>query len=168
MSFYKNFKICLLGVYITSLATAFFISSVAAILIGTEVVVNQSDQNFKLYAALPEEGLQSSDEIVRTDIRASLIKKFFKKHNSDLANSSEAVLDTAVRFNLDYKTVSAVALIQDTPSSNQAILQLGQNLKNYADEGLKTPDQIVTKYIPDSKTEAKVWSRKVASYLTQF
>ncbi len=157
----------LLGAYITSLCLVFFVSFAALILVSTTVNTKQSNQNFKLYSSLPKETLQSSDEITRTDIRASLIKKFFKKHDSDLADSSEAILEASIRYNLDYKIVSAVALIQDTSSSSQAVAQLGQNLKNYANEGLKAPDEIVTKYIPDSRIDAQTWSRKVAGYIAQ-
>lgn len=158
----------LLGIYVTSLCLTFFVSSVALVLISTEVTVKQSDQNFRLYASLPAQTQQSSDEITKADIRSSLIGRFFKKHDSDLVSSADIILNTALKLNLDYKTLSAVALIQETPSSQPAISQLGQNLKNYADEGLSAPDEIVTKYIPDSKTQARTWSKKVASYITQF
>lgn len=139
----------LLGVYVTSLCLAFFISATALVLISTEVTVKQSDQNFRLYASLPAQTQQSSDEITKADIRSSLISRFFKKHNSDLAGSADIILSTALRFNLDYKTLCAVALIQKMPNSQSAIAQLGQNLKDDANDGLKIPD-------------------KAKSYLTQF
>lgn len=176
---------------------ASFISVVFSILfliyISTDRVVLADAHNFKLYAAIPDNTLNQSDDISFGDGRPKIIEDFFKNYKSPLSNQSKAFVETADKYSLDYRLLPAIAMqesnggkkvIKDSKnpfgygiygnlvirfkSWEEAIERVGKALRqDYLDKGLKTPRQIMAKYTPPSLEKGGVWAKGVNSFMEE-
>lgn len=128
------------------------------------------------YAALPTSVNIYHHEIVQKDARVEMLKQFFSKYNSPLEPYAEHVVQTADKYNMDFRLIPAIAMqesnlckkiikgshncwgfgiygkkvtrFKDYP---EGIETVSKGLaKNYLAKGLVTPEQIMTKYTPSS------------------
>lgn len=129
------------------------------------------------YAALPPEGSKFEAEIIPADGREESLKQFFARYDSPLVDYAGVIMDTAKKYDLDYRLIPAIAM-QETnlclkskegshncwgynvtgknykffDSYEQAIETVSKTLaEHYRDKyGLVTPRDIQRMYTPSS------------------
>ena len=156
-------------------------------------VVKQVNQNFKLYAALPENSMQVSDNIDFIDGRAIIIKNFFSGYNSPLAPLSKVFVSVADKYKLDYRLLPSITMqesnggkrviadsynpfgygiyggqVKKFASWEEAIERVGRGLReDYLNKGLITPYQIMPKYTPPSLASGGSWAIGVSQFMEE-
>ena len=65
---------------------------------------------YQLYQALPENQLQAQDSIVSTDARSKILANFFQGYNSVLAPYSQNFIQTADKYELDWRLLPSIAM----------------------------------------------------------
>lgn len=148
-------------------------------------------QNAKVaYAALPLASGTLKTTIVSEDARLTAVKDFFKKYNKNLLPYAINVIESADKYDLDYRLIPAIAmqesnLCKKAPKNSyncwgfgiygkkitkfdgyqDAIETVSKTLaRNYKDIGLETPEQIMTKYTPGSNGS---WADGVNHFMDQ-
>lgn len=158
----------------------------------TKVLIPKS-QNFRLYSALPESTLTATESIVSEDARAVIIRNFFKQHKAPLQNQADAFIKNADKYQLDYRLLPSIAMqesnggkriIEDSfnpfgygiygdkvkrfTSFEEAIERVARALReDYLDQGLTTPNSIMTKYTPPSLATGGTWAKGVLSFMEE-
>jgi len=142
------------------------------------------------FAALPMASGTLKVTIISQDARLAAVKSFFKRYNSDLLPYAKDVIASADKYNLDFRLVPAIAMQESggckhapTDSHNcwgfgiyakkvtkfdnytQAIDTVTKTLaEQYKQNGLETPEQIMTRYTPGSNGS---WARGVNQFMNQ-
>ncbi|QQG43304.1 MAG: glucosaminidase domain-containing protein [Candidatus Daviesbacteria bacterium] len=149
--------------------------------------------DFKLYSALPAQNTVVSDAIVHTDARAKIIEDFFLGYKSVLTDYANEFIKVADKYQLDWRLLPAIAMqesnggkrviansynpfgygiygnnVRKFPSWEEAIQRVGQALReDYVNLGLKTPEEIMTKYTPPSLGKDGAWAKGVRSFMLE-
>jgi len=142
------------------------------------------------FAALPVASGLFKTNIVSQDARLVAVKDFFKKYHSDLLPYADEVINSADKYDLDFRLVPAIAMQESGGCKNapkdsyncwgfgiyakritkfdnyyQAIDTVTKTLaKQYKAKGLETPEQIMTKYTPGSNGS---WAQSVNHFMNQ-
>lgn len=150
----------------------------------------QPNQRANILSALPASLPSISSEIVSEDARPALIREYLEYYNSPLVGHENFIVQTADRYGLDYRLITAIAqqesnLCKRIPpgsyncwgwgihsrgtlhfdSYEQGIDVVSAGLKeNYIDKGYTNPDEIMKKYTPLSKGS---WARGVNMFMMQ-
>ena len=169
---------------IFALVFTFYISSVKS--------VNLTNQNFKIYASLPENGMQVSENIQKSDARAKIIENFFNGYKAPLSEFAQKFVSVADKYNLDYRLLPAIAMqesnggrkiIEDSNnpfgygiyggavlkfnSFEEAIERVGKGLReDYLNKGLISPNQIMVKYTPPAVPTGS-WAKGVSTFIEE-
>lgn len=176
---------------------ATFISLIFAILfniyLNTNKVVAFSNQQFGLFAALPNNIFESSQDIKKADARAKIIEDFFLNYQSPLAGLGNLLIQISDQYALDYRLLPAIAMQESNAgkkviegsynpfgygiygniilkfgSWEEAIARVGRALReDYLNKGLVTPEQIMTKYTPPSLEKDGAWAKGVSSFMEE-
>ena len=176
---------------------AAFISLIFAILfniyLNTNKVVAFSNQQFGLFAALPDNTFESSQDIIKADARAKIIEDFFLNYKSPLAGFGNLFIKISDQYTLDYRLLPAIAMQESNAgkkviegsynpfgygiygnivlkfgSWEEAIERVGRAIReDYLDKGLKTPEQIMAKYTPPSLEKDGAWAKGVSSFMEE-
>lgn len=151
------------------------------------------NQNFKVYASLPESGMKVSEDIQKLDARAKIIENFFKGYNAPLWEFSQIFTAVADKYSLDYRLLPAIAMqesnggkkvIEDSKnpfgygiyggkvlrfdSFEEAIERVGRGLReDYLDKGLTKPEAIMAKYTPPSIALGGPWAKGVSIFMEE-
>ena len=122
------------------------------------------------------------------DSRAANLKSFFRKYNSPLYDSAEAIVKVSDEYKFDYRLLPAIAMQESNlckyipedsyncwgwgidgntvlkfDSYDEAIEAIGKGIKNeYLDKGLLTASAIMEKYTPSSNGS---WAHGVNTFL---
>lgn len=156
-------------------------------------VIQPVSQSFRIYAALPENNPQISDEVTAGDGRAKIIENFFKQYNSQLSKYSRNFVSVADKYNLDYRLLPAISmqesnggkraiensynpfgygiygkLVTKFSSWEEAIERVGKALReDYLNQGLTTPVKIMAKYTPPSLEKGGAWAKGVSTFMEE-
>lgn len=151
--------------------------------------INFSLSNSKVaYAALPTTQNLLRDQIKSKDARIEVLTNFLRKYDSDLSPYAQKIIDTADRYDLDFRLVPAIAMqesnlckkvikesyncwgygiygtkvkkFKDYPSAIEAVSKTLAS--DYKDQGLVTPDEIMKKYTPGSNGS---WAKSVNHFM---
>lgn len=140
------------------------------------------------YAALPSVESVLTDRVTEKDARPEIVRQFLAKYNSPLEPYARYMVSEADLYNLDYRLVPAIAMQESNlckkapPNSyncwgfgiygkkvtrfknyRDAIAAVTKTLANsYKDNGLKTPEEIMTKYTPSSNGS---WAYAVSQFM---
>lgn len=192
MDVVRDIKIHLLAWWFVFAVIALLTTSLTLIYISRHQVVEPTSQNFRLYAALPSGVTESSDTIVKKDARALIVENFFTKYKAPLAHEAETFVEVADKYQLDYRLLPSIAMqesnggkrvIKDSynpfgygiygdkvtrfESWEQAIERVGRALReDYLNEGLTSPETIMTKYTPPS-VESGAWAKGVSTFFAE-
>lgn len=149
--------------------------------------------NFKLYAALPQNITTQSDSVSIKDARSKIVENFFRKYVSPLSSYGEAFVLVADKYQIDYRFLPAIAMQESNggkkiiknsnnpfgygiygelvlrfSSWEEAIERVGRALReDYLDQGLTTPQKMMTKYTPPSAKKGGLWAKSVSSFMDQ-
>lgn len=177
------------GAALTSLIFALFF----LIYLSTDKIIDNQNQNFKLYAALPPDNNRLSQNIVYLDARSLMVKNFFQGYRSPLSELGGLFVEVADKYGLDWRLLPAIAmqeslggkkviknsynpfgygiygnLIIRFSSWDEAVDKVGKALKqDYLNQGLNTPDKIMAKYTPPSLEKGGAWARGVKSFMQE-
>lgn len=184
-----------------SFITIWFLSTFAtlsmaiffAFYLSVPVYVPQTNPDFQLYAALPENHSIASDSVGFQDARTKIVSDFFKSYKSLLADYSNVFIQVADKYHLDYRLLPAISMQESLggkrviPNSHNpfgygiygskvtkfisweaGIETVGKGLReNYLDEGLETPEEIMAKYTPPSLGIGGVWAKGVNHFMEE-
>jgi hypothetical protein len=158
----------------------------------SEVLASTSEANpsgLSIYAALPELSPQISEEIVSQDARSEIIYQYLTSYGSPLAEYSQKIVEIADKYDVDFRLIVAIAqqesnLCKFIPertyncwgwgihsrgtlgfnSFEEGIETVTAGIKeNYIDKGLKTPEEIMSKYTPSSPG---TWAFGVSTFMS--
>lgn len=150
---------------------------------------------YQMYKALPGSGFSNTQkaEIGKSDARPVIIASFLKERKSPLAPLSEEFVKVADRYELDFRLLPAIAMQESNggkklpknsfnpfgygiygdkvlrfASFQEAIDRVGKGLKrDYLDQGLENPHQIMAKYTPPSLQKGGAWALGVSAFMEQ-
>ncbi len=136
---------------------------------------------------------ETSISIVPADARSLIIKNYLTKYNSPLTEYADLVVQISDKYSLDYRLLVAIAqqesnLCKKIPENSfncwgfgiygdlvtrfgsypEGLETVAKTLKkNYIDQGLKTPEQIMAKYTPPSVEKGGPWAKGVNQFLAE-
>lgn len=145
---------------------------------------------YQLYAAVPESLGNFTTNIKTGDARPEILRRFLEMHDSPLATHSQALVDVADNYNLDFRLLPAISMQESNlckkipqdsyncwgfgiygdkvtkfDSYEQAFEAVAKTLRSkYVDKGLLTPEEIQSKYTPSSNGS---WARSVSHFMEQ-
>lgn len=180
---------------------AWFGSAVTALIFGllftlyitTAKTINLVSQNFKIYASLPENGMQVSENIEKEDARAKIIENFFKGYNAPLFEFANEFVTVADKYSLDWRLLPAIAMQESNGGKKvignsknpfgygiyggsvlrfasflDAIERVGKGLReDYLNKGLSKPEEIMAKYTPPSIALGGPWAKGVSIFMEE-
>lgn len=160
-----------------------------------QLVTTPRGTQYQVYRALPSNTNSNTLDIKigRGDARAVIVDNFLKSRRSPLTGLGNAFVTTADRYGLDYRLLPAIAMqesnggkIQPNNSHNpfgygiyggkvmrfasyeEAIERVALGLKkDYIDQGLQTPYEIMPKYTPPSLRIGGAWAIGVTAFMEQ-
>jgi len=188
----RKFIILLTFLILTPLTLGVSLFTLAQISPPTQAKVLSADASLpgQLYAALPAE-IGSIASVVETeDARPVIIDQYLEKYRSPLAPYADFLFQMSEKYGLDYRLMVAIAqcesnLCKKAPpgsyncwgfengatqflSWEQAIEQVAKTLKeDYIDQGLTTPEEIMTKYAPPSVEKGGPWANCVKQFFQE-
>lgn len=187
----NHLSIGFVGAWFGTTVLTIFFAAFLNIYLNTSRVVTYKNQNFRLYAALPQKNSEISQDVLKKDARAKIVENFLTGYKSPLAHLSDIFIAVADKYSLDYRLLPSIAMqesnggqkvIKDSKnpfgygiygklvtkfeSWEASIERVGRALKeDYLDKGLKTPTQIMAKYTPPSLERGGVWAKGVTSFM---
>ncbi len=152
--------------------------------------ITQSNAGVSVYASLPSKIPSVSGFITAGDARPEIVKSYLSRYNSPLVPYSKEIVQFADKYGIDYRFIPAIAqqesnLCKVIPFGSYncwgwgitSVSRLGfdsyidgietvtKGLKNnYIDDGLVTPEAIMTKYTPQSNGS---WARGVKEFMSE-
>jgi hypothetical protein len=156
-------------------------------------LIQQTNQSFKLYAALPETNMEIVEAVEHSDARAKIIENFFKGYNAPLAALSEVFVTVADKYSLDYRLLPSIAMQESNGGKRiisnsfnpfgygiygsqvkkftnyaEAIERVAKGIKeDYIDQGLNTPQKMMPKYTPPSVALGGPWAKGVSTFMEE-
>ena len=191
-------KILLVVLFVTFTPLTLLSSILSLVSISTEktspsnkIAFAEPEYQARVYASYAIDDFPSiASEIIAEDGRVEIVRQYLEANRSELLPHSEYIVQTADKYNLDYRLLPAIAQKESglcrriPPGSHncwgwgihskgtlmfdnyeEAIETVSKGLKEkYIDQGYVTPDQIMKKYAhPDSTT----WAEGVNMYMDQ-
>lgn len=173
--------------------TALIFAFTFTLYLSSPKLIKPAVQNFQLYAAIPKSEISITDEVSHADARAKIIENFFQVYKSPLSGYSNTFIQVADKYQLDWRILPAISmqesgggrkvirssynpfgygiygnLVIKFASWEEAIEKVGKALrKDYLDQGLKTPYQIMAKYTPPSLGKSGAWAKGVSSFMEE-
>jgi hypothetical protein len=152
-------------------------------------ILSSNSSGVQIFASLPSSYPEISGEVLAADARGEIIKDYLKNFNSPLEPYAYLIVNTADKYGLDFRLITAIAqqesnLCKNYPegtfncwgwgihsqgtlgfsSFEEGIEEVSKGLKeNYIKEGYITPEVIMTKYTPLSNGS---WAKGVNKFLT--
>lgn len=152
--------------------------------------LTETSQSTQIFAALPDSNPSTSFELISSDARGDILKKYLSEYNSPLAPYSYYIVNVADEYNIDFRLITAIArqesnLCKYIPentyncwgwgihsrgtlgfnSYEEGIKTVSEGLKKeYLSKGYNTPDEIMKKYTPMSNGS---WANAVNQFLTE-
>lgn len=173
--------------------TGLLFASFLLIYLSVTKVTLPASSSYQLYQALPASVSETEEGIVSSDGRIKAIEEFFNNYKSVLSTEATTFIRVADKYHLDWRLLPAISMqesigakkmIQSSynpfgygiygskvlkfDSFEEAIETVGRGLReNYLNEGLRTPEQIMTKYTPPSLAKGGTWAKGVSSFMEE-
>jgi hypothetical protein len=152
--------------------------------------LSNSKIGISVYASLPASVPSVTGHITVADARPEIVRQYLSYYHSPLTSYANEIVEVADKYGIDYRFIPAIAqqesnLCRIIPegsfncwgwgitsvsslgfdSYDEGIRTVTKGLKeHYIDEGLVTPNQIMTKYTPQSNGS---WARGVNEFMAQ-
>ena len=178
-------------VLISSLISLISITPSRSVKATNEVPTTYSSKiGISVYASLPASVPSVTGKVTVADARPEIVRQYLSYFNSPLTPYSDEIVEMADKYGIDFRFIPAIAqqesgLCKFIPtgsyncwgwgitsvsslgfdSYSDAIQTVTEGLKsNYIDLGLVTPEQIMTKYTPQSNGS---WARGVNEFMSE-
>ena len=161
--------------------------------IESSVKVVATESPYRMFAALPEQVELISNSIESEDARSLIITNWMTAYKAPLAPYGDVFVKAADKYGLDWRLLPAIAMKESgggraipVDSYNawgwgiygdqvlrfdnweDGIYTVAAGLKrNYLDQGLTTPEQIMAKYTPPSIELGGPWAQGVQKYFAE-
>lgn len=158
--------------------------------LAAEDVLPKTPVGLNIYASLPDTFPSIDAQVGEADARVEIVRQYLQDYNSPLENYADLIVQTADKNGVDFRLVTAIAqqesnLCKFIPdgtyncwgwgihskgtlgfdSYQEGIQVVTEGLKrDYIDQGLVTPEQIMGKYTPLSNGS---WARGVGLFMDQ-
>lgn len=155
-----------------------------------KVTSKPSEIGISVYASLPSNVPSISGYVTAGDARPEIVRQYLEFYNSPLTPYANEIVQVADKYGIDFRFIPAIAQQESNlchvipPGSyncwgwgitsvsslgfnsySDAIDTVSKGLKNnYIDEGLVTPDEIMTKYTPSSNGS---WAHGVNEFMSE-
>lgn len=149
-----------------------------------------SKNQYGFYAAVPQVLGSFTTTVQAADARPELIRQYLEKYKSPLLPYSDLIISLSDQYGLDFRLIVAIAQCESNvckiipPESyncwgfengathfrswEQALNQVAKTLKEgYIDQGLVTPELIMSKYAPPSVKIGGPWARCVSQFMNE-
>lgn len=192
-AFKPGIRIGFVGAWFATAILSLIFAVTLNIYLNTIKVTQYTNQNFKLYAALPQKNLEESQDIQKMDARSKIVENFLTDYKSPLAHLGNLFVSVADKYNLDYRLLPSIAMQESNggqkviknsknpfgygiyggmvtrfESWEQAIERVGRALReDYLNKGLTTPAQIMAKYTPPSFAKGGRWAKGISSFMEE-
>lgn len=149
--------------------------------------------SYQLYQALPSNQTTTQEGISYSDGRVKAVEDFFKDYNSVLGTNANLFIHVADKYQLDWRLLPAIAMQESNggkklinnsfnpfgfgiygskvikfQSWEEGIEAVARTLReDYLNQGLKTPEQIMTKYTPPSLAKGGTWAKGIRSFMEE-
>lgn len=150
----------------------------------------KSTSGAQIYAALPDNSGLGTATIQARDGRVKILERYFESFNSPLVDHAETFVEAADEYNLDFRLVAAISRQESNgckyippesyncwgwgihkrgtlhfESYDQGIWTVSKGLREkYVDDGLITPELIMSRYTPSSPG---TWSAAVRQFMEE-
>lgn len=150
----------------------------------------KTESGVSIYASLPSGVPTISGHITVGDARPGILRQYLSYYDSPLTSYADEIVSLADQYGIDFRLVPAIAQQESNlchvippgsyncwgwgitsvsslgfDSYEDGIKTVTSGLKNnYIDDGLLTPDQIMTKYTPSSNGS---WARGVNEFMSE-
>jgi len=177
----------------TSVLICFIFTSFFLIYSSSAQKITQKSNQYRLYQALPVNNIEIQTNIERGDARSLIIENFFISYNSELAGSADVFIKVADFYKLDFRLLPAIAMQESSGGKKvpegsfnpfgygiygskkvhfndwgDAIETVGKAIReDYLNEGLHTPETIMTKYTPPSLAKGGAWAKGVNHFMEE-
>lgn len=158
--------------------------------VAAKSLIETPQSGLRVYASLPATYPQITETVGADDARTAIVRDYFKRYNSPLVPYASLIVQTADKYNLDYRLLPAIAQQESNvckifpagtfncwgygihskgtlgfSSFEEGIETVSRGLReNYLNLGLITPEQIMTKYTPLSNGS---WAQGVKSFMSE-
>lgn len=173
--------------------TGLVFASVFLLYLSNPQVSLPQSSTYQLYQALPQTQTKTQDNISYLDGRGKAIENFFKGYKSNLATEANLFIQVSDKYQLDWRLLPAIAMQESNggkrlirnsfnpfgfgvygsravkfESWEEAIEKVGKSLRfDYLDQGLHTPEEIMTKYTPPSIAKGGTWAKGIRSFMEE-
>jgi hypothetical protein len=152
--------------------------------------------SYSLYLAQPRNPSTVSQAYTALDSRPAILDNYFTAQGAPLAGYGQNLVDAADKYGLDWRLVAAIAMQESNAGKamprdsynawgwsiytgqnsgyyfnnwEEAIELVTKGLAVYRDKyGLKTPEEIMTRYTPDSLANGGSWAQGVRYFMDLF
>ncbi len=161
--------------------------------IESSVKVVAAESPYRMFAALPEQVELISNSIESEDARSLIITNWMTAYKAPLAPYGDVFVKAADKYGLDWRLLPAISMKESGggraipvdsynawgwgiygdqvlrfSSWEEGIYTVAAGLKkNYLDQGLTTPEQIMAKYTPPSIELGGPWAQGVQRYFAE-
>lgn len=156
----------------------------------SHLLVSGTSSSLELYSALPPVLGTMNQLVVAGEARPIIMKRYLEEYHSPIAAYADLLFQISQKYDLDYRLMMAIAqcesnLCKKIPTGSyncwgfengqtrflsweQAFEQVGKTLKkDYIDQGLTTPEQIMPKYAPPSVEKGGPWAKCVSHFMEE-
>jgi hypothetical protein len=159
-------------------------------LISAANLFDSPQSGVRVYASLPSKIASISDEVGSSDARSEIVKQYLISYNSSLAPYSDFIVQTADKYMLDFRLITAIAQQESNlcklipPNSyncwgwgihsegslgfnsyQQGIEEVSKGLREeYLNKGYSTVEEIMSKYTPLSNGS---WAIGVNKFMSE-
>jgi len=151
-------------------------------------LIQKPKSGIQVYASMPSNFPSIAGSVIEADARPEIIRQYLEKYDSPLIPHADFIVETADKYNLDYRLITAIAqqesnLCKKSPpdtfncwgwgihslgtlsfsSYQEGIETVSEGLRqNYLNEGFNTLEDIMSKYTPLSPGS---WSLGVSQFM---
>ena len=178
-----------LGISLYSLFS-FKTNTTAREVLSTANLIVSPQSGIKVYASLPTKFPTVSEQISSSDARSEILRQYMENYGSPLAPYSELIVQTADKYSLDFRLITAIAQQESNickiippgsyncwglgihsngslgfKSFGEGIEEVSRGLRtDYLNKGYSTIDEIMAKYTPLSNGS---WANGVNEFMTE-
>ena len=152
--------------------------------------------DYSIYIANPKDALATSQIVAADDVRPAILDKYLLSQGAPMAGQGKTLVAAADRYGLDWRLMAAIAMQESNAgkvmprdsynawgwaiftgkdsgtyfdSWEHAIETVSKGLAVYRDKyGLVTPEEIMTRYTPDSASNGGSWAVSVRYFMRLF